>query len=162
MVCYPFRKEGVRLFLTPAAIAKIKSLPGPLRIALRPGGCCGTYYHFEIALPKPGDLSFGMGEVTIHLKPDAAEALQGACLDWGPTLKPPRFRVLRNPNTPHKCPCGRSFGRPWPGRCQPACQAYVPMPLDGPGQNDNPSKLVDGLGLAYTCSFGRMRNGRGD
>ena len=120
------------MFLTPAAIAKIKSLPGPLRIALRSGGCCGSYCHFEVAPAQPGDLPLTTGGVTFYLAPGAAQVLQGARLDWGESLKPPRFRVLRNPNTPQKCPCGRSFGRSWPGRCQPGCQAYEPMVLEVP------------------------------
>jgi hypothetical protein len=49
---------------------------------------------------------------------------------YGARLKPPRFRVLVNPNTPLRCPCRRSFGVEWPGREQPDCQSYVPMPWD--------------------------------
>jgi hypothetical protein len=56
--------------------------------------------------------------------------LPGATLDYAGRLKPPRFRVLRNPNTTHVCACRRSFGEPWPGPRQPACRSYQPMPWD--------------------------------
>ncbi|HYF76071.1 MAG TPA: iron-sulfur cluster assembly accessory protein [Symbiobacteriaceae bacterium] len=117
----------ITLTVTTAAADKVLALGGQLRIELRQGGCCGTHYCFLLAGPQPGDIAIAPG---IHAAPDAAQILQGARLDYGAHLKPPRFRVLKNPNTPHRCPCGRSFGKPWPGKETPQCQAYVPMPWD--------------------------------
>lgn len=76
----------------------------------------------------------------LALSPEAVSRLEGAVLDYGAGLKPPRFRVLRNPNTPVQCPCGRSFGRPFAGRSGPDCQAYRPMEWDDP----RPSPLTGG------------------
>lgn len=101
-----------------------------LRIDLAPGGCCGTHYRFAVSGPVRGDIQRGSDRAPVYLAPEAAALLQGATIDWGPALKPPRFRVLRNGNTACKCPCGRSFGRPYPGKPTPGCQAYVPMPWD--------------------------------
>ncbi|HEV2472776.1 MAG TPA: hypothetical protein VGS41_08940, partial [Chthonomonadales bacterium] len=54
--------------------------------------------------------------------------MTGAKLDYGVALKPSRFRIPANPNTPLRCPCNRSFGAEWPGRGQPDCQSQLPMP----------------------------------
>lgn len=108
--------------LTPRAAAKLLELGG-VRLTLEAGGCCGTCWRFRLGGPRPGDLVCD----GLAVASDCAALLQGAVIDYGATLKLPRFRVLRNPNTPLKCPCGRSFGAPWPGRCTAACEAYRPM-----------------------------------
>ena len=125
------------MILTESAAQKILELTGGadgrgLRIRLLPGGCCGTYYHFVIDDLRPGDMVVEASGAQVLLEPEVYPVLKGSRLDCGPALKPPRFRVLRNPNTPQKCPCGRSFGRPYPGRKSPQCQAYRPMPWDEP------------------------------
>ncbi|MDB4894354.1 MAG: HesB/YadR/YfhF family protein, partial [Firmicutes bacterium] len=116
---------------TDAAARQIAALTNQtgaaLRIELRPGGCCGTYYQFTLSPPHPGDVPAG---ASVYLQPEAAAILTGATLDYGARLKPPRFRVLRSPNTPEKCPCGRSFGAPFPGRPTLHCQAYRPIYWD--------------------------------
>lgn len=119
--------------VTPAAQAKIRELTQDdpykyLRVALSAGGCSGTYYRFELAIPEAEDVRDDA--LRLALTPDAATVLRGARLDYGAKLRPVRFRVLRNPNTPIKCPCGRSFGAPFPGKVTPQCQAYVQMPWD--------------------------------
>lgn len=60
----------------------------------------------------------------------AAPVLTCATLDYSGRLRPPRFRVINNPNTEHVCPCRRSFGQPWPGPRQATCRCYQPMPWD--------------------------------
>lgn len=107
--------------LTPQAVAKVRELGG-VRLSLESGGCCGTCYRFRRQGPMEGDTVVD----GLALSPEAAAAVRGAVIDYGAALKPPRFRVLRNPNTPLKCPCSRSFGSPWPGRCTAACEAYRP------------------------------------
>lgn len=114
--------------LTPQAEAKLRELAG-VRLTVEPGGCCGTCYRFRLGGPVDGDRVVAPG---LALSPEAAAVLQGALLDYGAGLKPPRFRVLRNPNTPVKCPCGRSFGRPFPGKSTPVCEAYRAMDWDRP------------------------------
>ncbi|GAA5513487.1 iron-sulfur cluster insertion protein ErpA [Deinococcus carri] len=112
--------------LTPAALAQIRTLGSVLRVSLEPGGGCGTAYAFALAA-QPGDLTHDLGSVTLALSPEVARVLTGARLDYGARLKPPRFRVLAHPNTPHRCACNRSFGVPFPGRVTPECRAYQPM-----------------------------------
>lgn len=113
--------------LTDAARDQIRALGGHLRIALEAGGCCGTAYVFTLE-DVASDLHFAIDDFVIRLSPEAVLILEGAHLDYGARIKPPRFRVLRNPNTPERCACNRSFGKPFPGKATPQCRAYEPMP----------------------------------
>jgi iron-sulfur cluster assembly accessory protein len=116
--------------LSPAAVSEIQRL-GMLRLDLAEGGCCGTYYQFSCECRRPGDLVLAVGAAELALSPQAAPIVAESVLDFGANLKPPRFRLLRNPNAPLRCPCGRSFGQPYPGRPTARCQAYWPMPWFG-------------------------------
>ncbi|WP_394163048.1 HesB/IscA family protein [Galactobacter valiniphilus] len=114
-----------------AAIDQIEALGGTVRIGVEPGGCAGSSLNF--ALPGPGAsraVRFGCPGAWLEVEPAALEALRGATLDYSARIRPPRFRVLRNPSTSNACPCKRSFGDPWPGAGHPACRAYLPMPWD--------------------------------
>ena len=115
------------IHLTTAARQQIRRLGGYLRISLEPGGCCGTAYAFALA-GQAGDLHFTEDDLTLSLSANAAAVLAGAKLAYGHRLKPPRFRILNNPNTPLRCACNRSFGQPFPGKATPQCLAYAPMP----------------------------------
>ena len=125
--------SGLPFTLTPAAQGEIRRLGGTLRVGLEAGGCCGTSYVFALDR-QPGDLLLTDVDLTLRLSPAAALILTGARLDYGARLKPPRFRVLANPNTPERCACNRSFGSPFPGKVTPQCRAYEPMPWDAPTQ----------------------------
>lgn len=114
------------LTLTPTAHTEILSLGGELFISLEAGGCCGMAYQF--ALVGQGEVHLRLGEVSLHLTAAAQAVLNGATLDYGSKLRPPRFRVLRNPNTPLRCACNRSFGSAFPGKKTPQCRAACPMP----------------------------------
>ncbi|WP_293911700.1 iron-sulfur cluster assembly accessory protein [Deinococcus sp.] len=113
--------------MTSAALEEIRRLGGTLRVGLEAGGCCGASYMFGLR-GQPGDLWFTDADLTLCLSPDALLILSGARLDYGARIKPPRFRVLANPNTPQRCACNRSFGLPFPGKATPQCRAYEPMP----------------------------------
>lgn len=116
--------------VSPAAVTQLRALGGGLRIGLEPGGCCGTTYRFGLSA-RPGDVLTGLGAgLTLALSPEAAVVLTGARLEYSARVKPPRFRVLAGPNTPERCACNRSFGRPFPGKATPQCRAYQPMPWD--------------------------------
>lgn len=117
--------------VTRSAIHKIGEL-GAVRISLQDGGCCGTTYVYDAPQdPEAGDAEcFGCPGAWLVVDPEAVGLLEGATLDYGARLKPPRFRVTSNPNTPEVCPCRRSFGSAWPGPRQPTCRAYRPMPWD--------------------------------
>jgi Fe-S cluster assembly iron-binding protein IscA len=117
-------RESMRL--TSAAMTEIERL-GQVRFDLGTGGCCGIYYRFAVEEGRPGDVIVRVGMGVLSLSPEAAVVVAGSLLDWGANLKPPRFRVLRNSNTPVRCPCGRSFGLPYPGRPGPECRAYQPI-----------------------------------
>lgn len=125
------------MVVTPAAIDKIRVLVAAygnpeagLRISLRTGGCSGTCYSFAIDTIHADDDLLAGDDVCIFLAPAAVSVVHGAKLEYGARRKPPRFRVLHPPNTLMTCPCGRSFGRPYPGKPTPFCQAYAPMPWD--------------------------------
>ncbi|MGO1976034.1 HesB/IscA family protein [Brachybacterium tyrofermentans] len=121
--------------VTPSAVEKIAELGGLVLIDLVQGGCCGTAYTYSTPAAQdalPSTVSrFGCSGAWLCVSAEALAVLPGATLDFGSRLRPPRFRVLRNPNTPEVCPCRRSFGKPWPGPRQPTCRSYLPMPWDG-------------------------------
>ena len=120
--------------VTRAAIDQIETLGGSVRIDIEDGGCCGSTYTFvQLAAdytPDPGEHRFGCPGAWLIVGSKASEVLPGATLDYSPRLKPPRFRVINNPNTPEVCSCRRSFGQPWPGPGQPTCRSYLPMSWD--------------------------------
>lgn len=117
------------------AIEAIETLGGAVRVGLEQGGCCGTTYVFTLvdadAEEVRGDARYGCPGAWLFVTAAAGAVLEGASLDYGARLRPPRFRILRNPNTEHVCACRRSFGEPWPGPRQPTCRSYAPMPWDG-------------------------------
>lgn len=117
--------------VTRAAIEQLSSAGGSVRVDLAPTGCCGRAYTWSADPPQAGDRVFGCPGALLAVSPAAGDVLTGARVDYGASLKPPRFRVVANPNTPLRCPCNRSFGRAWPGRGQPSCQATAPMPWNG-------------------------------
>lgn len=120
--------------VTRAAIDEIEVLGGAVRIDVEEGGCCGSTYTFTLLdgeqEPTDDEDRFGCPGAWLVVGNRAAQVLSGATLDYGGRLKPPRFRVINNPNTPQLCSCRRSFGRPWPGPGQPACRSYLPMTWD--------------------------------
>lgn len=116
-----------------AAVSQIEAVGGSVRIDIAAGGCCGQTYVFTADRPAADDAVFGCPGAVLAVSPIAVVTLAGAKLDYGAALKPRRFRVLSNPNTPLRCPCRRSFGAQWPGKGHPDCQAYQPMPWDGGG-----------------------------
>lgn len=117
-----------------AAIDAIEELGGAVRVDLEQGGCCGTTYTYSLVDPDSDSVSddgrYGCPEDWLFVSPAAEAILPGATLDYGARLRPPRFRVTRNPNVEHVCACRRSFGEPWPGPGQPTCRSYRPMPWD--------------------------------
>jgi iron-sulfur cluster assembly accessory protein len=109
---------------------QIEAAGGSVRIDIVGGGCCGRKYVFSAGAPDGDDQVFGCPGATLAVSPVALATMTGAKLDYGAALKPPRFRILANPDTPLRCPCNRSFGAEWPGRDQPDCQSQLPMPWD--------------------------------
>jgi iron-sulfur cluster assembly accessory protein len=101
---------------------------GCVRVDVADRGCCGTAYVYDTELPAEGDEVYGCDGAWLVVSRLALPILDGARLDYGARLKPPRFRVVANPNTPLRCPCNRSFGQQWPGPGHPDCQARTPMP----------------------------------
>jgi iron-sulfur cluster assembly accessory protein len=116
--------------VTEAAIEELDRAGGCVRLGLEAGGCCGTAYRFTASPPLARDRVFGCDGARLVVSPAALEVVAGATLDYGARLNPPRYRVIRNPNTPVRCPCNRSFGSTWPGQRLPECRADCPMPWD--------------------------------
>ncbi|GAB3537081.1 iron-sulfur cluster assembly accessory protein [Arthrobacter tecti] len=114
--------------VTAAAVEQVVHLGGRVRIDLEPGGCCGTTYVITRDPSDPTDARYGCPGVELFVSESALAVLTGATVDYSGRIKPRRFRVLRNPNTPRRCRCNRSFGRDWPGKGQPECRAKCPMP----------------------------------
>ena len=116
--------------VTRAAVEQIEAVGGAVRVDVEDGGCCGLTYSFTLAAPSHSDRYFGCPGAVLGVSETALTLLTGARLDYSSRVKPARFRVLANPNTPQRCPCNRCFGRDWPGRGQPDCRAATPMPWD--------------------------------
>lgn len=120
--------------VTRAAIDQIAALGGALLVDLEEGGCCGTAYAFsrpeDPATCAPSTRRYGCDGAWLLVSERAGSVLTGATIDHRGRARPPRFSVLRNPNTSEVCPCRRSFGSPWPGRGCPDCRSYLPMPWD--------------------------------
>lgn len=117
--------------VTPTAIRKIEDVGGSVRIDLVDGGCggCGgTAYDVTAHPATSADQVFGCDGAWLVVSFAAMAILPGTKLDSSDRVTPPRFRVNNNPNTPLRCPCNRSFGATWPGRCQPTCRAKTLMP----------------------------------
>ncbi|WP_114906116.1 HesB/IscA family protein [Ornithinimicrobium murale] len=117
--------------VTQAAVQQIEALGGAVRVDVEDGGCSGTSYTFTQGVDqKIDDARYGCHGAWLVVGQRARSVLAGATLDYSARLRPPRFRVIKNPNTPEVCPCRRSFGEPWPGPGQPTCRSYRPMPWD--------------------------------
>lgn len=120
--------------VTHAAIDEIERLGGHVRVELADGGCCGTAYAFTVPDTEdqdpPDHHRYGCEGAWLTVSKGASAVLDGATLDYASRLRPPRFRVIRNPNTEHVCACRRSFGAPWPGAGSSHCRSYLPMPWD--------------------------------
>jgi iron-sulfur cluster assembly accessory protein len=82
-----------------------------VRVDVEDGGCCGLTYVFTSDPPVASDHRFGCPGAILSVSQNVLPLLAGARLDYSPKVKPARFRVLGNPNTPQRCPCNRSFGR---------------------------------------------------
>lgn len=136
--------------VTRSAIHAIESFGGAVRIDLEDGGCCGTTYSFSLVDADSdtvaGDAQYGCPDAWLFVSQAAAPVLPGATLDYGANLKPPRFRIPRNPNLANGCACRRSFGKPWPGPRQPTCRSYEPMPWDT--EYDPPKEWLGRTGWA--------------
>ncbi len=116
--------------VTAAAIRQLEHLGGSARVDIEDGGCCGRTYVFTREPAGQGDARYGCPGAELYVSAAAGAVLAGATLDYSDRIKPPRFRVIRNPNTPERCPCNRSFGHAWPGRGQPGCRSRCSMPWD--------------------------------
>lgn len=116
--------------VTYAAIEQLVQLGGKMRIDVEAGGCCGNTYVFTLDPGMPDDAAYGCPGAELFVSQAADPVLPGATIDFSSRVKPPRFRIIKNPNTPQRCPCNRSFGRVWPGKGQPECRAKAAMPWD--------------------------------
>lgn len=141
--------------VTTAAVDQITAL-GAVRLSLAAGRCCGTTYVFtQVADERaPGVTRFGCAGAWLHVDDDALDLLRGARLDYTPQSKPPRFRVLANPNTPQVCPCRRSFG---PEGVAGAAPTHLPrLCADALGRG---LRATGGLGTPHRLLPGRARTG---
>jgi len=116
--------------VTAAAIRQSELMGGHARVDIQDGGCCGNTYVFTRARGTDSDARYRCPGAELFVSEAARAVLAGATLDYSPTIKPARFRVLKNPNTPKRCPCNRSFGCDSPRKGQPGCASRTPMPWD--------------------------------
>lgn len=107
-----------RFKVTDAAIRKIETLESKcLYCYCGPGGCAGVGLLFAQGLPPTSAFEAIPIDGTtcrISIEDTLQSAVLGATLDYGASLKPPRFRWIRL-KAENRCGCRRSFGRPTHG-----------------------------------------------
>ena len=103
------------LTLTPAAIAKVKSIlaergeESGLRIAVIGGGCSG--FQYQMTLDKeasPGDEILEQDGLKLFVDNRSIVYLKGAQVDYVDGLSGSGFK-FDNPNSRGSCGCGESF-----------------------------------------------------
>lgn len=102
--------------LTPAAIAKVKSMMERegkagygLRIGVVTGGCAGLSYDMRFQKESyENDVVTEQEGLKILVNPESVGFLFGLTVDYVDTLKESGFQY-RNPNAKSSCGCGTSF-----------------------------------------------------
>ena len=80
-----------------------------IRISVKDGGCSGYEYGMDItSKPKPDDLVFEQGQVTLYIEPKSAPLLEGVVIDFVDGVMDSGFKFT-NPNATNTCGCGKSF-----------------------------------------------------
>ena len=80
-----------------------------IRISVKDGGCSGYEYGMDItSKPKPDDLVFEQGQVTLYIEPKSAPLLEGVVIDFVDGVMDSGFKFT-NPNATDTCGCGKSF-----------------------------------------------------
>lgn len=120
--------------VTAAAVDRVRTLGGSLYCFVGPGGCGGTTLLFAIEGIDADQVvvALPVHDVRISLSPTLADRATGATLDYGASLKPPRFRWARL-SVPYRCTCRRSFGEPSGPRPTPWCLSEVPQVVEMSG-----------------------------
>ncbi|KAL0277821.1 UNVERIFIED_CONTAM: hypothetical protein PYX00_004973 [Menopon gallinae] len=105
----------VALFLTPAAVKKIKELLGDkseyigLKVGVRQRGCNGLSYTLDYATEKGKlDEEVVQDGVRVFIDKKAQLTLLGTEMDYVETKLSEEF-VFNNPNIKGTCGCGESF-----------------------------------------------------
>jgi iron-sulfur cluster assembly accessory protein len=98
--------------LTPAAVAKVKSLAPPgmaLRLSVQGGGCSGFSYAMQFDNEKGTmDKEFDFDGLTVLIDATSLMYLDGVEVDYLETLESSGFK-FNNPNVKSTCGCGSSF-----------------------------------------------------
>ncbi len=107
---------GALLFLTEAAIAKVKYFAGtmpdsegkPLRISVQGGGCSGFQYGFTFDEKKENDTVISAGGIEVVVDQQSATYLKESKVDYVEDFRGAGFSVT-NPQSTGGCGCGKSF-----------------------------------------------------
>ncbi|MEW6682485.1 MAG: iron-sulfur cluster assembly accessory protein [Nitrospirota bacterium] len=79
------------------------------RLAVKPGGCAGLSYDFNIeATPQPGDEVVEGPGFKVHVPVESRPYLEGTTVDFVETLMQSGL-TFTNPNAGAQCGCGSSF-----------------------------------------------------
>ncbi len=108
--------EGVALFLTDVAVAKVKEVitreavkEGGLRVAIVGGGCSGFQYNLSLDdSPRADDKVIEQNGVKLFLDPISEQYVYGTVIDYVSGLHGAGFKFV-NPNANRTCGCGSSF-----------------------------------------------------
>jgi len=108
-------EDGVRIILTPLAVAKAKALLArdphqatALRVGVDGGGCSGMQYTLSFDVQREGDHTLEQDGVTVVVDGKSSALLDGMTLDYVDALHGAGFKFL-NPNADRTCGCGSSF-----------------------------------------------------
>ena len=101
-------ESHLRAFLVNSANGANDNTKG-IRISVKDGGCSGYEYGMDItSKPKPDDLVFEQGQVTLYIEPKSAPLLEGVVIDFVDGVMDSGFKFT-NPNATDTCGCGKSF-----------------------------------------------------
>jgi iron-sulfur cluster assembly protein len=80
-----------------------------LRVAVRGGGCSGFEYALDFEKePRPNDLTYEQGKLTVFVDPVSARYLDGTQIDYVLGTTGAGFK-FNNPKAVGTCGCGSSF-----------------------------------------------------
>ncbi len=106
--------NDLSLILSDVAAQKIKEIcmqkgHKALRVGIRPGGCSGFSYHFELAdeATKDDKIIEHQGAF-VYADKLTLQKLDGATIDYVDSLTGAGFKII-NPNAKASCGCGKSF-----------------------------------------------------
>jgi iron-sulfur cluster assembly accessory protein len=89
------------------------AVPPLLRVAVKPGGCGGFEYSFDLDSGAPAEddtvVPAASGHPVVVVDSVSLDKVRGSTLEWYVDLMGERFRIVDNPQAESSCGCKSSF-----------------------------------------------------